>query len=204
MTTGPPPHGGAVALCSLSRQEQREQCRRSEDSVRAHSLTGIIVKLNLEPVANLMVRANDTFAAFEGMLIAEIAAGNANTGTPMAACGRVAFGIAWSAMRTHILPKLSEALAAARTRRSCSRCREPQTAAARLGAATSCSRCPRRAFHTERSHRGPAASPTLSAGLPCYPYCPRNLHPAVSPPLGFLRSHGHRTDTRGRRLTFDV
>jgi hypothetical protein len=65
------------------------------------------VKLNLEPVANLMVRANDAFAAFEGMLIAEIAAGNANAGTPMAACGRVAFGIAWAAARTHILPKLS-------------------------------------------------------------------------------------------------
>lgn len=63
------------------------------------------MKLKLDPVANFLVRANDAFATFEGMLIAEIAAGNANAGTPMAACGRVAFGIAWTAARTHILPK---------------------------------------------------------------------------------------------------
>ena len=54
-----------------------------------------------------MIRANDAFAAFEAMLITEIAAGNANAGTPMAVCGRVAFSIAWSAVRTHILPKMS-------------------------------------------------------------------------------------------------
>jgi hypothetical protein len=66
------------------------------------------VNLKLDPIANFLVRANDAFAAVEGMLIAEIAAGNANAGTPLAACGRVAFGIAWAAARTHILPKLSE------------------------------------------------------------------------------------------------
>jgi len=46
------------------------------------------MKLNLEPVANILVRANDAFVAFEGLLIAEIAAGNATAGTPMSACGR--------------------------------------------------------------------------------------------------------------------
>lgn len=65
------------------------------------------MKLNLEPVANVLVRANDAFAALEGMLIAEIAAGNASAGTPIAACGRVAFSLAWAAARTHILPKLA-------------------------------------------------------------------------------------------------
>ena len=61
----------------------------------------------LAPVANILVRANDAFTTLEGMLIAEIAAGNANAGTPMAAVSRVAFGIAWTAVRVHVLPKLS-------------------------------------------------------------------------------------------------
>ena len=64
------------------------------------------MKLKLAPIANFCVRANDAYAALEGMLIAEIAAGNANAGTPMAACGRIAFGLAWTAARTHILPRL--------------------------------------------------------------------------------------------------
>jgi len=65
------------------------------------------VNQKLAPVANLLVRANDAFAAFEAMLIAEIAAGSATAGTPMAACGRVAFGIAWTAARTYLVPKIS-------------------------------------------------------------------------------------------------
>lgn len=65
------------------------------------------MKLKLEPIANFCVRANDAFAVFEAMLITEIAAGNANAGTPMAACGRVAFGMAWAAARTYVLPRLS-------------------------------------------------------------------------------------------------
>jgi hypothetical protein len=39
-------------------------------------------------------------AEFEGLLIAEILAGNTITGTPAAACGRVAFGIACALVRS--------------------------------------------------------------------------------------------------------
>ena len=42
----------------------------------------------------LLDRASAAFVAFENLLIAEIIAGNMITGTPAAACGRVALGIA--------------------------------------------------------------------------------------------------------------
>jgi len=78
------------------------------------------VKLKLDPVANLLGRANAAVAALEEILIAEIAAGNANADTPMAACGRVAFGIAWAAARTHILRKLSGLAPQGDTSKACS------------------------------------------------------------------------------------
>src|SRR5262245_46511235 len=91
----------------MFRQEQRGGDRSSTIPLRAHSTDGTILNLKFDAAANIIVRANDAFAELEAMLITEIAAGNASAGTPMAACGRVAFGIAWSAVRTHILPKIS-------------------------------------------------------------------------------------------------
>jgi len=91
----------------MFRQEQRGDGRSSTIPSGHIQLTGIILNLKFDPAANIIVRANDAFAALEVMLITEIAAGNANAGTPMAACGRVAFGIAWAVVRTHILPKIS-------------------------------------------------------------------------------------------------
>jgi hypothetical protein len=48
----------------------------------------------------LFDRASAAFVEFENLLIAEIIAGNTITGTPAAACGRVALGIACAAARS--------------------------------------------------------------------------------------------------------
>ncbi len=52
------------------------------------------------PVGNLLAYAIAAYATFEGLLIAELAAGNAIAGTPMAACGRVALGMACTFARS--------------------------------------------------------------------------------------------------------
>jgi hypothetical protein len=48
---------------------------------------------DIAPTANLLARVTAVYAAFENLLIAELVAGNAIAGTPMAACGRVALGM---------------------------------------------------------------------------------------------------------------
>ena len=57
--------------------------------------------------AELRDRASRAVAEFEGMLIAEIVAGNVIAATPMAACGRVALSIACAAARSYVKPKLA-------------------------------------------------------------------------------------------------
>jgi orotate phosphoribosyltransferase len=52
------------------------------------------------PAANLLARAIAAYATFEGLLVAELVAGNAIGGTPMAACGRVALGMACTLARS--------------------------------------------------------------------------------------------------------
>jgi hypothetical protein len=47
----------------------------------------------------LIDRANSAFVEFENLLIAEIVAGNTISGTPLAACGRVALGVACAMTR---------------------------------------------------------------------------------------------------------
>jgi len=48
----------------------------------------------------LLDRASDAFVEFENLLIAEIVAGNTISGTPAAACGRVALGVACAVARS--------------------------------------------------------------------------------------------------------
>jgi len=59
------------------------------------------------PVGNLLAYAIAVYATFETLLVAELAAGNAMAGTPMAACGRVAFGMVCTLARSCIGPKAS-------------------------------------------------------------------------------------------------
>ena len=59
------------------------------------------------PAASLLTRAIAAYATFENLLIAELVAGNAIAGTPMAACGRVALGMACTLARSCINPKPS-------------------------------------------------------------------------------------------------
>ena len=47
----------------------------------------------------LIDRANSAFVEFENLLIAEIVAGNTISGTPLAACGRAALGVACAMTR---------------------------------------------------------------------------------------------------------
>lgn len=56
---------------------------------------------------SLLARASAAYATFETLLIAELAAGNAIAGTPMAACGRVALAMACTVARSCIGPKPS-------------------------------------------------------------------------------------------------
>ena len=51
-------------------------------------------------MSKLIDRANSVFVEFENLLIAEIVAGNTISGTPAAACGRVALGVAWAVARS--------------------------------------------------------------------------------------------------------
>jgi len=62
---------------------------------------------DIAPAANLLARAIAVYATFETLLLAELAAGNAIAGTPMAACGRVALGMACALARSRINPKPS-------------------------------------------------------------------------------------------------
>jgi len=55
---------------------------------------------DIAPAANLLARATAIYASFETLLIAELVAGNAIAGTPMAACGRVALGMACTFARS--------------------------------------------------------------------------------------------------------
>ena len=50
----------------------------------------------------LIDRANSAFVEFENLLIAEIVAGNTISGTPLAACGRAALGVACAMTRSLI------------------------------------------------------------------------------------------------------
>ena len=52
------------------------------------------------PVGNLLAYAIAVYATFETLLLAELAASNVIAGTPMAACGRVAFGMACALARS--------------------------------------------------------------------------------------------------------
>ena len=67
----------------------------------------IVNSADLGPVGNLLAYAIAVYATFEGLLLAELAAGNAIAGTPMAACGRVALGMACTLARSCISPKSS-------------------------------------------------------------------------------------------------
>jgi hypothetical protein len=51
---------------------------------------------------NILDRASTARAELERLLIAEIVAGNTISGTPVAACGRVALGVACSVVRSLI------------------------------------------------------------------------------------------------------
>jgi hypothetical protein len=51
-------------------------------------------------MSKLFDRANSAFVEFANLLIAEIIAGNTITGTPVAACGRVALGVACAVARS--------------------------------------------------------------------------------------------------------
>jgi hypothetical protein len=55
---------------------------------------------DIAPAANLLARATAIYACFETLLIGELVAGNAIAGTPMAACGRVALGMACTFVRS--------------------------------------------------------------------------------------------------------
>ena len=66
---------------------------------------------DIAPAANLLARAIAVYATFESLLIAELVAGNAIAGTPMAACGRVAFGMACAFARSLTSPKPACSLA---------------------------------------------------------------------------------------------
>jgi hypothetical protein len=60
----------------------------------------------------LIDRANSAFVELENLLIAEIVAGNTISGTPAAACGRVALGVACAVARS-LMAKHSMQTAAA-------------------------------------------------------------------------------------------
>ena len=51
------------------------------------------------PIMRVFDRAKTAYMEFEVLLIDELVAGNAIAGTPMAACGRVAFGVACAVAR---------------------------------------------------------------------------------------------------------
>jgi hypothetical protein len=59
----------------------------------------------------LLDRAIAVYATFENLLIAELVAGNAIAGTPMAACGRVALGMACTLARSLTRPTPAGSLA---------------------------------------------------------------------------------------------
>jgi hypothetical protein len=59
------------------------------------------------PIANFLDHASTALATFESLLIAEIVAGNTIAGTPIAACGRVAFGMACAMARSCLKPRPS-------------------------------------------------------------------------------------------------
>jgi hypothetical protein len=60
----------------------------------------------------LIDRANSAFVEFENLLIAEIVAGNTISGTPAAACGRVALGVACAVARSLMTKHSTQAGAA--------------------------------------------------------------------------------------------
>jgi hypothetical protein len=64
----------------------------------------IVNNTDIAPAGNLLARAIAAYATFETLLIAELAAGNMIAGTPMAACGRVAFGMACAMARSCLKP----------------------------------------------------------------------------------------------------
>ena len=68
---------------------------------------GAVVNKPVVAPANLLDHASTALATFESLLIAEIAAGNTIAGTPMAACGRVAFGMACAMARSCLKPRPS-------------------------------------------------------------------------------------------------
>ena len=58
-----------------------------------------MTNLSRVPIAKLFGRASATYTTFEILLIDELVAGNAIAGTPLAACGRVALGMACAVAR---------------------------------------------------------------------------------------------------------
>ena len=50
-------------------------------------------------MSTLLDHISVAFVEFENLLIAEIIAGNIIAGSPVAVCGRIAFGMAWAVMR---------------------------------------------------------------------------------------------------------
>jgi hypothetical protein len=59
----------------------------------------------------LLDRASSAFVEFENLLIAEIIAGNTISGTPAAACGRVALGIACAVARSLMAKRSTHTMA---------------------------------------------------------------------------------------------
>jgi hypothetical protein len=56
----------------------------------------------------LLDRASAAFVEFENLLIVEIIAGNAISGPPVAACGRVALGVACAVARSLMAKHLTQ------------------------------------------------------------------------------------------------
>ena len=102
---------GTMGACS-GRNSEADSVLALCTSGELH-LMGAFMKLNTSaPIATLIDRASSAIATVENLLIAEIVAGNTIAGTPMAACGRVAFGMACAVARS-INTKLSSSAALA-------------------------------------------------------------------------------------------